>query len=316
MGIISNITGIFHHPDTGINAKDKKEPEKDSELKTGDVVSKEASSAIEARAKGGIEADKHIGIKPCSTKKLTGTIFPDVDTLEICKRYIDTKKEAKDLAYQTTRKIIKAFKTGEMETVYDDKGNIKAIFSKGESTNDDNYTNQDNFCSYKMAEYDPDTKELKAITRIYNHNAPGFDWNKHSSPYMERFEFSRNPKENTYLRVGFSKKLNQKGTTGLVPNVEIYAKGYETDGKLFGLRKADTYLSTILYKGYDSYRENYSSPDRIFNGSINYESPSITEQGGLEEENFTGAIEYPTEQMKFGDEIMFINFPYVFKKKD
>ena len=110
--------------------------------------------------------------------------------------------------------------------------------------------------------------------------------------------------------------VNQKGTTGLVPNVEIYAKGYETDGKLFGLRKADTYLSTILYKGYDSYRENYSSPDRIFNGSINYESPSITEQGGLEEENFTGAIEYPTEQMKFGDEIMFINFPYVFEKKD
>lgn len=86
MGIISNITGIFHHPDAqGIqNGKDKKD--KTPQDKPQDIMSKEASDALSARAKGGIKAQEQLITKNCSTKKMTGSLFPDVDNTELCKR--------------------------------------------------------------------------------------------------------------------------------------------------------------------------------------------------------------------------------------
>ena len=315
MGIISNITGIFHHPDAqGIqNGKDKKD--KTPQDKPQDIMSKEASDALSARAKGVIKAQEQLITKNCSTKKMTGSLFPDVDNIELCKRYIETRKEAKEAAVETTKKIIKTFKSGKMGNVYDKDGNITAIFSKPDNNTGD-FANTSEFCSYKMTEYDPITRQIKAVTKIFNHDTPGFGWDNKAAPYMERYEYSLDPKENTYLKVAFSKKPTKNGTMGLVPSVEIYAKGYKSDGELFGKRKADKFLSSILYDNYESYRENYTAPQRIFEGSIRYEMPSITQTGGLDEEDFDAAVEYPQKQMQLGEELMFINFPYVYEKKD
>lgn len=274
----------------------------------------DSSKALEAQAKAdiAIKQKQTPGIKRCNTSKLTGALFPEVDDLQITKNYVEFRQRARMTALRATKKLYKTFTTGQMNDYLDKKGRVVATFSKPDNPKGGDVYDYDT-CSYKMTEYDPVTKEVKAITRVFNHDNFGKSWPKRHVPYMERIEFGKTPEETTFLRARFV-GTEKDGVYTLSPKVELYAEGYETDGKLFGHRKADQYLSTISYDGYESYREDYEAPEGVFNGrGFQGYFPNETQNGGIEGEVFDRGLEYPFIQFKMGDNILTYQGPYVYE---
>lgn len=316
MGILSTIGSAFH---TNTAEEPRKAGAKVAEKEQGEIQkietsysSKEASKAISNNAMAGINTGEQTKVVNCNTTNLTGKLFPDFDKKEITQDYLKLRTEARQKAVQTARKLYKTFETCDMSDILDKDGNIIATFSYPENK-DGEFDGNSDFCSFKMTEYDPETKEIVALTRVFNYSSFDGDWKKHYAPYMERIEFGRKPEDTTYLKVIFSnKKIKDRYT--LYSTVQTYAKGYKSDGIITGMRKADKFISNALHQNYESYRTNYEAPVRIFDGCLYSESASITENGGMEGEKFDSALEYPQRQLKIGDNIWMYNPYYVNEK--
>lgn len=320
MGILNSIKLKFFSPyDTAQSgAKISTKPEGAAEeKKETSYVSKESAQALQAQAQAGlnIASSKQDRVRTLNAEKLIGKMFPEIDEKEVTQNYINFRKEARRTALLATKKLYPTFTTGQMNDYLNKKGQIIATFEFPEKKEGQDALSQD-CCSYLMKEYDPDTKELKAITRVFNHDGFGTHWPKRGNPRMERIEFGKTPEETTFLKARFEGKHEGEKFT-LSPKVELYAKGYQTDGTLFGERKADKWLSTTTYHNWESYRENYTAKGRIFDGcTMTGYHPNKTQEGGLEGESFDRGLEYPTKQLKIGDTILTSNYPYIYEKKD
>lgn len=312
MGFLGAISSILHTNKTVGKVQEttpkveSKQDETSVEAETS-YTSKEASETIANNARADISVNERA--KNISTASSTGKMFPDLDKKEITKDYLKLKEEAKQKAVQTARKLHNVFEKGDMSDITDKDGNIIATFSYPEKKEGEFDADLD-FCSFKMTEYDPKTKEVVAVTRVYNHDGNNPTWKKLSSPYMERIEFGKKPEDTSYLRVSYTGKVKE-GKYILYSAIQTYAKGYQTDGKVTGIRKADKFYSNAIHNDYESYRTNYEAPTRIFDGCLYAAPASITEQGGMEGEKFDSALEYPQRQLKIGDTVWITNPYYV-----
>lgn len=318
MSILSEIGSLFH-TGTATEAEDKLKGqaawqtnvESDGKQETS-YTSKQSAEAITNNALADINAKPETRVKTCNTKKLTGKLFPDFDQRQITQDYLALREEAKQKAVRTTKRIYRTFTTGDMSDLTDKNGNIIATFTIPEK-HSDNFTDGDEFCSYKMTEYSPKTGEVVAVTRVFNHDGFNKQWKRHYGPYMERFEFGKKPEDTTYLKIGLTRK-EKDGKYILHPEVQLYAKGYQSDGLVTGMRKADKFISSLIHQDYESYRTNYEAPTRIFDGCLYSDPASVTEKDGMYGEKFDSALEYPTRQFKIGDEIYVFNPYYVNEK--
>ena len=312
MGFLGAISSVLHTNKTSGNAQETT-PKVESEQNETSVeaetfyTSKEASETIANNARADISVNERA--KNISTASSTGKMFPDLDEKEITKDYLKLKEEAKQKAVQTARKLHNVFEKADMSDVTDKDGNIIATFSYPEKKEGEFDADLD-FCSFKMTEYDPKTKEVVAITKVYNHDGNNSTWKKQASPYMERIEFGKKPEDTSYLRVTYTGRVKD-GKYILYSNIQTYAKGYQTDGKVTGIRKANKFYSNAIHNDYESYRTNYEAPARIFDGCLYAAPASITEQGGMEGEKFDSALEYPQRQLKIGDTVWITNPYYV-----
>ena len=301
MNILGAIGSVFNITPTD-GKLDKKDTAKETtkEPETS-YSSKEANEAVLNNARAEIEAKKEPRIRACSTSISTGELFPDFDQKEITQDYIKLREEA--------RKLHNVFEKGDMSDILDKNGNIIATFSYPEKKEGE-FDSDSDFYSFKMTEYDPKTKEVVAITKVFNHMSNNSTWKKQASPYMERIEFGKRPEDTTYLKVTYTGK-EKDGKYILYSTIQTYAKGYQTDGKVTGIRKADKFYSSLIHNDYESYRTNYEAPARIFDGCLYAAPASITERGGMEGEKFDSALEYPLKQFKIDDELFIFNPYYV-----
>ena len=306
IGSVLNIKAAGGKLDKKDTAKETKETTKEPETS---YSSKEANEAVLSNARAEIEAKKEPRIRACSTSISTGELFPDFDQKEITQDYLKLRQEARQKAVQTARKLHNVFEKGDMSDILDKNGNIIATFSYPEKKEGE-FDSDSDFYSFKMTEYDPKTKEVVAITKVFNHMSNNSTWKKQASPYMERIEFGKRPEDTTYLKVTYTGK-EKDGKYILYSTIQTYAKGYQTDGKATGIRKADKFYSSLIHNDYESYRTNYEAPARIFDGCLYAAPASITERGGMEGEKFDSALEYPLKQFKIGDELFIFNPYYV-----
>lgn len=278
-------------------------------------ASKESASAISSQAKAaiGIGAKEQPAVKNVNTAKLIGNFFPNMDNKQLTKNYIEFRQKARETARTTTKKLYKTFTAGDLTTVKNKKGDVVRTFEIPENKEGESVYDQET-CSYMMKEFDPKTGKLKAITRVFNHDGFGTHWPKLCNPRMERIEYGETPDDTTLLKASF-RGTHKDGRFYLTPVVELYAEGYQTDGKIIGERKAEKWLSTSLYPGYESYRERYTAHSSIFdaNGTIYGARPDKTAEGGLKEENFARGLEYPVKQMQIGDTLFASNAPYLYE---
>ena len=315
MGILSAISSVFCPVKTegeDIKKQEQKTADKNTGNKT-DVCSKELAEAQRTR----MEADIKIAsmsapeseMKKADSYEALITADPssrsEVDDLKITQDFLEFKKEAKKVSRTTALKLRNAFMEGDLSDIKDKNGNVVASFEIPEKPYD--ILNEDDCCSYKMIEYEPDTKDIKAITRVYEN---------YKEPYFERIGFGKTPEENTFLKTKLSRKTTEDGKDKICSFVKMYAEGYRTDGRGYNRKmKADKYYSNILHKGYESYRTNYEAPENLFMGCIyTYDGARSIETGGSDGEKFDSALEYPTAQFKIGNEIL-VSDPYYVNEK-
>ncbi len=312
MSFLGEIGSKFHIGEIAKHKPESKTQEQKAPLKTSDdessYTSKGANEAVMNNAQASINAQKS-EVKTCPTANMIGKLFPDFDQKEITQDYIKLREEARKKSLDTTRKLYKAFTTGDLSDVKDKDGNIIATFSTPKNGENKDVKDAE-FYSYKMTEYDPKTKEIIATTKVFNHSNFNKHWKALYAPYIERIEYGKNPEDTTFLKITLSSR-EQNGKYILSPTFQTYAKGYQTDGIVTGKRKADKFISKLLHQDYESYRTNYEAPAGIFDGCLYAESASVTEKGGMEGEKFDSALEYPIRQLEINNSLYVFNPYYV-----
>ena len=310
MGILNGISSVFCSlkPETEVKAKEQKKEIENDDKPEAEVCSKETAEAARALTEASIKIPiTGQKLKNINTSASIGNFFPDIDDKEITKDYIELRKESRETARNTARLLKNAFLKKDFSDIKDKNGNIIAAFEVPEESDDGS--------DFKMIEFDAETKSIKAVTKFYNSRMDtSKEWDKWLKPYFERIEFGETPKDNTFLSVEYTnKKVN--GKNKLNASVQTYAKGYQTDGLMFGKRKADKYYTSMIYDNYESYRTNYEAGADIFMSGYFGGSPAdIMKKDGLKGVKFDSALEYPKRQMQTGDTIFVIN-PYYINEK-
>ncbi len=323
----SNVSPKYNYTEVASPKEKQQNNQNNHQISFEGVYSKETAEAQRAQIPG-------LRYCKCNASNKIGKMFPEIDNSELGKNYLELRNEAISKLLEANKKVENMFMTGDTSQIYDKKTNTIIKFEledqwfiedtkNGKIVKDENgneflekVLDNGNECyiprkrhrdsmtmdysySYKMTEYDATTNEVKAETYVYNHSKPGITWSKDACPpYMTRIEYGKTRKDDSYLEVRFAAK-NKNGEAKIVPQLEVYAKGYVPKYPMpFCLTSihADKLISRGPYYGYETYVEDYTGNLDTFDQSY-----GKVDNKGLPESICGVELHYPFMQNGFRD---------------